>query len=173
MKIGIMLRHLDQHGGGVLDVRQEDGAGADRRGGSIMGRLMISRRAFLRTTALLGAGALGWSGVVKGLLRTRPQTAADPVSSGVASLFSDPARARAVGMEYLRTVAVESDPPRLRRLIMTRLGLAERPLPPPERLRAEIARGIREDFAAGQTVQVAGWILSRTEARVCALVALS
>lgn len=32
---------------------------------------------------------------------------------------------------------------------------------------------IREDFAQEDTVQVAGWILSRTEARLCALAALA
>lgn len=32
---------------------------------------------------------------------------------------------------------------------------------------------IRRDFAAGETVHVEGWILSRTEARLCALAALS
>jgi len=31
---------------------------------------------------------------------------------------------------------------------------------------------VRRDFAAGRIVQVDGWMLSRTEARLCALVAL-
>jgi hypothetical protein len=32
---------------------------------------------------------------------------------------------------------------------------------------------IRDDFAAGRTVVVSGWVLSRTEARQCALYSLS
>jgi hypothetical protein len=36
-------------------------------------------------------------------------------------------------------------------------------------LRSLVATRVREDFDAGQTVQVDGWILSCTEARLCAL----
>jgi hypothetical protein len=36
-------------------------------------------------------------------------------------------------------------------------------------LRALVAARVREDFEAGDTVQVDGWILSCTEARLCAL----
>jgi hypothetical protein len=36
-------------------------------------------------------------------------------------------------------------------------------------LRALVAARVREDFESGETVQVDGWILSCTEARLCAL----
>jgi hypothetical protein len=40
-------------------------------------------------------------------------------------------------------------------------------------LRALVAARVREDFDAGDTVQVDGWILSCTEARLCALASQS
>jgi hypothetical protein len=40
-------------------------------------------------------------------------------------------------------------------------------------LRAAVAVRVREDFEAGDTVQVDGWILSCTEARLCALAAIA
>jgi len=33
-------------------------------------------------------------------------------------------------------------------------------------------RAVRDDFARGRTVQLEGWILSRTEAEICALTLL-
>lgn len=35
--------------------------------------------------------------------------------------------------------------------------------------RRQLGRAIREDFAAGRVAQVEGWVLARTEARLCAL----
>lgn len=39
--------------------------------------------------------------------------------------------------------------------------------------RQSVERQIRDDFAAGRTVLVNGWVLSETEARQCALYSLS
>jgi hypothetical protein len=41
-----------------------------------------------------------------------------------------------------------------------------------DELRALLAAGVREDFAAERTVRCGGWVLSATEARLCALAAL-
>ena len=41
-----------------------------------------------------------------------------------------------------------------------------------DELRALLATGAREDFAAERTVRCGGWVLSATEARLCALAAL-
>jgi len=43
--------------------------------------------------------------------------------------------------------------------------------PEPEALRRRFAQNVRADFAAGRTVRVAGWTLSRTEAQLCIRVA--
>lgn len=41
------------------------------------------------------------------------------------------------------------------------------------RLRTAISDQVRDDFAAGRVVNVRGWVLSATEARLCGLAALS
>jgi hypothetical protein len=38
---------------------------------------------------------------------------------------------------------------------------------------AEIKRRFAKDFADGRTVMLDGWVVSRTEARLCALLALA
>jgi hypothetical protein len=40
-------------------------------------------------------------------------------------------------------------------------------------VREVIARRVREDFRQGRVVRLQGWVVSRTEARLCALVALA
>ena len=42
----------------------------------------------------------------------------------------------------------------------------------PENVRNLVDRRVRDDFAAGHTVRIHGWVLSRTEARLAALVTL-
>lgn len=40
-------------------------------------------------------------------------------------------------------------------------------------LRHRIMQRIRDDFGCGNTVQLDGWVLSRTEARLCGIIALA
>lgn len=78
-----------------------------------------------------------------------------------------------VGGEYLRCVPIEADKARLVSLICNGDGapaLVERT---PEAIREWTRAKIRDDFGAGRIVQIGGWILSETEARLCALSALS
>ena len=46
-------------------------------------------------------------------------------------------------------------------------------LPDDAELEVSIRRRVREDFAQGRVVRLDGWILSSTEARLCALTALA
>jgi len=83
--------------------------------------------------------------------------------------------ARAVGACYLKQAGVRGDPELLsRRFLVEDLGI---PAPIDSMTDAalrEITRlRISADFACGNTIMVDGWILSRTEARLCAIVALS
>jgi hypothetical protein len=71
-----------------------------------------------------------------------------------------------IGQAVLRAGAVEADERALRRELG--FGTAE-----PLALDRSFRDAIRRDFAAGETVHVEGWVLSRTEARLCALAALS
>jgi hypothetical protein len=78
-----------------------------------------------------------------------------------------------VGREYLRGVPTEGDDK-----ILVFLICGEQCEPPPTargpQATREWARArARKDFAAGRVVEIEGWIVSATEARLCALSALS
>jgi hypothetical protein len=68
--------------------------------------------------------------------------------------FADSAAARAIGAAYLRAYPHDAlaDARAAARLART-----------------EIAARVRDDFAAGRVVMLDGWMLSVTEARLCAL----
>lgn len=85
--------------------------------------------------------------------------------------MTDPAAARCIGQMYLREAPAEHDPVQLASLILSSLQLSsDDPVRLPRRALSKRLRvGVRADFAAGRTVILDGWILSRTEARVCAL----
>ena len=82
--------------------------------------------------------------------------------------------ARAVGQAYLRNVPQESNACILTDMILKRgtdLMLRLDALSEKD-LIAKLRDLITDDFTSENTVQVDGWILSRTEARLCALCAL-
>lgn len=111
------------------------------------------RRAFLKWIfwALPGALALRFAGV------SPSATGLDFPWSGAGAR----AAARRVGRAYLRRHPAEADVALLRAALAADLG-------DPERLRARV----RGDFEREAVVRVQGWVLSRTEARLCALEAL-
>ena len=131
----------------------------DRVGGRKPGR--VGRRRFLvlasATTAALTAPAIA-----------PPGSAAEPVSgAGLALAFRDQASAIAIGRRYLghfpnephdevlaegRRLAGETDPAAARSALRAR---------------------IKQDFERGDTVTLDGWILSRSECRACAALALT
>jgi hypothetical protein len=86
-------------------------------------------------------------------------------------LLPDIGSAREIGAIYRRACPAEADPPRLTRLLLSSLSLDDRGLAgrSDASLRALLTARVRRDFAAGDTVDISGWILSRTEARLCAL----
>lgn len=59
--------------------------------------------------------------------------------------------------------------PANRKTLQSALGLSTNDVTP---LAGQINDLVVADFAVGDSVNVAGWVLSRTEARICALVAL-
>jgi hypothetical protein len=76
---------------------------------------------------------------------------------------------RAIGLRYRRLVPCENHVQALHAAIVaTRLS----PSPVPWLLRPSIADMVRDDFAAGRTIVVHGWVLSATEARQSALFSL-
>jgi hypothetical protein len=88
------------------------------------------------------------------------------------ALVIDRVRARRLGQRYLAQVPLEREPAVLARLIDAALkdraaaGIANR-----ARLADALEAQIRAEFGAGQIVRVDGWVLARTEARLCALCA--
>ena len=89
-----------------------------------------------------------------------------PARAALLDLFDDPARARALGRAYLATLPTPPSADALTAAVTAGL-------PGTVRLRTEIAALIRADYAAERIECLDGWLLSRTEARLCAIAALS
>ena len=82
--------------------------------------------------------------------------------------YSNRQSAVEVGRQYLRDNAAETDSDIFRLL----LGTREAPFASRTELDAFIKAKVRADFTAERVVRVQGWLLSCTEARLCALAAL-
>jgi hypothetical protein len=132
--------------------------------------IIEGRRSFLR--ACLGFFVFPrplYSSLSQRLLRT------SDLASSLTHLFSHRESAIVVGLEYLQYRPGEADVDRLVDLICLcrperRAELARAKV---ERLREVLKLQQREDFRYSRIVKVHGWILSETEARLCALVALT
>jgi hypothetical protein len=85
-------------------------------------------------------------------------------------MWRDPRAVRAIGRRYLAIARDEADRARLSDLVFGRADLADDSF---AALQRHIATERARDFAADDTVILDGWILSRTEARLCALSALA
>jgi len=121
----------------------------------------IDRRTLLAGAALSVA-------VGSGVAAARGEES-DP-GSRLAALFGSPSSARAIGRRYLTIRPEEASAAILVEAIVRDhpcAGTTER------QLRDLMRRAIRDDFACGDTVTLDGWVLSVTEARLCALAALA
>jgi hypothetical protein len=98
----------------------------------------------------------------------------NPLASKLSQIFPHRDSAAAVGREYLKVTPLEADASQLIELIG----------PPKKFITARATAGAeafadwlqakqRDDFERGRVVLVQDWMLSRTEARLCALVALT
>ena len=87
------------------------------------------------------------------------------------ALVPSPASAREIGRIYLAQHPEENSILALTRLIRLSMSLEEEDVAVFGRqpLSARLTSRVRADFETGLTVEVGGWILSRTEARLCAL----
>ena len=92
----------------------------------------------------------------------------------LARYFDDPAHARTVGREYLAAHPREAGLEQLTRLLLEgRPSLADAlATPASSDWRGLVRVAHREDFAEGRVVNVRGWILSHSEARMFAIAAL-
>lgn len=133
----------------------------------------LRRREFLHrigSAALAALGLAGTAATTPGCTRPR-----DPLSAALAGFFEDRDRAAAVGAVYLEHFPDEADSETLlARLFEAGVAVArEQAAADPDGLVARLRGQHREDFAAGRTVQLEGWALSLTEARLCAWAALA
>jgi hypothetical protein len=127
-----------------------------------------SRRRVL--TGLLGLGA--W---VVGLPRAQATVATvgshDPMVSSLRALLRHADSAVTVGEAYRRVAPEECAGDRLVELIEARCGgrafEGDR-----QTVRHRLSHAIHQDFVDAHVVRVQGWVLSVTEARLCALAAI-
>jgi hypothetical protein len=129
----------------------------------------VTRRSVLM--ALVRAGGLALTLGRRVAIAATSSLPTDSVVAKLRSLVSDPVGARCIGQIYLSQASAESDPTRLASLILSSLDLTSQDALRLQRAALSKLFGarVRADFAAGRTVVLSGWILSRTEARVCAL----
>lgn len=130
----------------------------------------IERRRFLQ--ALLGVGS---AAVVAKLApwRALVETVNPPLSTKLVGLLEHRRSARVVGDEYLREGSGEGGARALAYAIASGLegGHDEARTASGSDLRELVELRIQRDFAEDRTVKLHGWIVSRTEARLCALAA--
>jgi hypothetical protein len=125
------------------------------------------RRRFL--AHLLSLGALGAS--PPGARAASNPAPDDPVASMLSRLLGHRESAVVVGRAYLRLAPDARDPARLVDLLSASCdGLALDA--DVDTLRRRLGHRIRRDFTEDRVVDVDGWRLSLTEARLCGLAAL-
>lgn len=128
----------------------------------------MDRRKFIAAAALSAAASM-----IQG-----PRAFASSSSSpalehrGLVSIFSHAESARAVGERYLALHPEEGDSAKLADTIYGASPLSRNWKPSGAVAHKHLKEKIKKDFEQGRTVCLDGWILSRTEGRLCALVAL-
>ena len=121
----------------------------------------LGRRAFLR--------AIAWGALLPltGAAGARGEESS-AFEAALLALLSDPSGAARIGRVYLAGQPEEARRELLARRLCDALGEGPR-----STLRERMARCARRDFTRGDTVQLSGWLVSRSEARLCALAALA
>ena len=121
------------------------------------------RRRFLVAGAAVATGAgLG----VWALLRARDVGADLLREAGLGRMFENPDAVRAVGEWYRERYPRDSDRQRLAEEVF---GERAARFGEPQELRQALVEGVRDDYRAGHTLDVDGWIISVRELRLCAL----
>jgi len=130
----------------------------------------LSRRQFLVLSAACGASLVARSSIPSWLSIPDRSTPAERL----ARLLRHRSSARVIGAAYLRHEPSEARLTSLVELIAGGLpGGAGALRSADDALRALLAGRVQQDFAEERTVCLEGWIVSRTEARLCGLAALT
>jgi hypothetical protein len=130
---------------------------------------MTNRRALLTGLARIGALGVAASSLWPHTGIAVP--AGDAAAARLRSALSNAAGARHIGNIYLQQVSTESGSKAALDALLASLALApEQVLRLGRRaLTGIIQQRMRKDFQTGDRIVVGGWIISRTEARLCAL----
>jgi len=132
----------------------------------------LDRRGFL--IGALGAGAaVAFAGLRP--WRALVEIRTPPLPARLTALLDHRRSAAAVGREYLSRAAGEgTEPGALAEAIAAELagGRAAAEVASETELRVLLAEAIRRDFEAERVVSLRRWVVSRTEARLCALAAV-
>jgi hypothetical protein len=108
---------------------------------------------------------------IPGLRGSTPR--APSAAESLAAFLRHHPSARAIGAAYLAATPSESRVEPLVEALAASLEAGSAPLPLAHRpLRARLLLRMQRDFEENATVCLEGWILSRTEARLCGLAAL-
>jgi hypothetical protein len=97
----------------------------------------------------------------------------DRAWSASAGYFGDQVEAvRAIGEAYVRQLGRDLGDESVRGAAGGALALIDRARDQSGAIRS-LVRAVRQDFEKGRSVQVGGWVFSRTEAELCALTLLA
>jgi hypothetical protein len=124
------------------------------------------RREFLlRALAACGTPFLMPLAAVEGFQKPRAGAAAAGYFGGSTDA------ARAIGDAYRRQLGLDTSTESIRKASLGALEVIERASSQQNAIRA-LGLAVRRDFHQGRSVQLEGWIVSRTEAELCALTLL-
>ena len=124
------------------------------------------RREFLlRALAACGTPFLMPLASVEGVQKPQAGTAAAGYFGGQTEA------ARAIGEAYLRQLGLDTSAASIRKASLGALEVIARASSQQNAIKA-LGLAVRRDFQQGRSVQLEGWIISRTEAELCALTLL-
>jgi hypothetical protein len=124
------------------------------------------RREFLlRALAACGTPYLMPSAAVEGVQKPQAGTAAADYFGGRTDAL------RAIGEAYVRQLGLDTSAESIRKASLGALEVIERASSQQNAIKA-LGLAVRRDFQQGRSVQLEGWIVSRTEAELCALTLL-
>jgi len=124
-----------------------------------------SREFLLRALAACGTPFLMPLASVEGLQKPQAGTAAAGYFGGRTDA------ARAIGEAFVRQLGLDMSAESIRKASLGALKLIERASSQQSAI-ITLRDAVRRDFQQGRSVQLEGWIVSRTEAELCALTLL-
>lgn len=133
-----------------------------------------TRREVLLLAAVFGAPLVPWRTILERWAERADRTGSH--RQLLASLIRQQASASVIGEAYLAATPSEANAGTLVEAIFAGLDRAAAgaagSAPNPEKLRRALLDRVERDFGEGATVSLEGWIVSRTEARLCGLARL-